>query len=236
MKREYDFTNIVYRMLWISRISRPDLSLAVSVVSKHLLGPPCYDAMRALRQMLQYLLGTVEMGIIFHADGNRTPIYYCDSNHPMGRPRLGYLCRLADGPLDWGSKLAPVCSESTTESEIYAASEGLRKGTVIHADLLHVDIVSKDDLMAFYGDNDACTTILAKSKDALSVRAKHIGSRLYKAMERCSPDSEHRTATMERVGTNDNLSDFFTKFQSRALFISMRDMIMGISRELSKLC
>ena len=236
MLRDYDFTNIVYRMLWISRISRPDLSLAVSVVSKHLLGPPCYDAMRALRQMLQYLLGTVEMGIIFHADGNRKPIYYCDSNHPMGRPRLGYLCRLADGPLDWGSKLAPVCSESTTESEIYAASEGLRKGTVIHADLVHVEIVNKDELMAFVGDNDACTTILGKSKDALSVRAKHIGSRLYKAMERCSPDSEHRTATMERVGTNDNLSDFFTKFQSRALFISMRDCIMGISRELSKLC
>jgi hypothetical protein len=129
-----------------------------------------------------------------------------------------------------------VCSESSTESEIYAASEGLRKGTVIHADLVHVEIVSKDELMAFVGDNDACTTILAKSKDALSVRAKHIGSRLYKAMERCSPDSEHRTATMERVGTHDNLSDFFTKFQSRALFISMRDCIMGISRELSKLC
>ena len=235
MKEQYSCTNIIYRMLWLSRISRLDLSLSVSILSKHCMGPPCYDAYRAIRLVLQYLLGTIELGISFKASGNKKPIYYVDTNHPLGRPRMDLLVRLAGGPIEWHSKLAPVTSTSSIESEIYGAHVGLTKGKIVHEDFKHVMVSKESELIDLKGGDDACTLILDKSRNDLKTVQKHtcIGNRLFRSMEWCSPHSDQRIATMTRVDTTENLADFFTKPQSKNLFISMRNVIMGMVDELA---
>ena len=80
------------------------------------------------------------------------------------------------------------------------------------------------------GDNDACTENLSKAYEATS-GAKHIGNRWLKLLDLCSPHSRNRIASVTRVDTSENISDHFTKIQSRVLFRSHRDIIMGLQRK-----
>ena len=77
--------------------------------------------MDAAIELLKYLAGTVELGIIFRATGNRRPLVYCDSDRGSDesrKPTSGQVLFLAGGPLVWKSLLVDAYALSTCEAEI----------------------------------------------------------------------------------------------------------------------
>ena len=64
--------------------------------------------MDAAVQSVQYLAGTIELGIGFRSSGNRSPIVYCDSDRVGDESRkstAGHILILAGGPIAWRSEL-----------------------------------------------------------------------------------------------------------------------------------
>ena len=79
--------------------------------------------MDAARQLVHYLVGTVELGIVFRSSGNRRPIVYCDSDRggdESRRSTAGHILILAGGPIAWRSELIDDYPLSTCEAEIRA--------------------------------------------------------------------------------------------------------------------
>jgi hypothetical protein len=64
---------IVVRLLYLACWSRPDISLAVSELSRF-VSSQCHAHMVAAKHLLRYLNGTKELGVVYSKPGNHGPI------------------------------------------------------------------------------------------------------------------------------------------------------------------
>ena len=60
-------------------VCRPNIDYAVGVLTRQMLNPATTYT-DAARQLVHYLAGTVELGIVFRSSGNRSPCVYCDND------------------------------------------------------------------------------------------------------------------------------------------------------------
>ena len=60
-------------------VCRPNINYAVDTLTRQMHNP-AQTYMDAAGQLVQYLAGTVELGIVFRSSGNCSPCVYCDNN------------------------------------------------------------------------------------------------------------------------------------------------------------
>ena len=60
--------------------TRLDSAYAYSKLAQFNANPPD-EAMEGINHLYRYLLGTDDLGILFHTDGNKELVGYTDSNH-----------------------------------------------------------------------------------------------------------------------------------------------------------
>jgi hypothetical protein len=229
MQRDYEYKSLVPQLAYYARLTRPDISFVVACMQRHLHAvTPSYDAYRALRQCLQYLLGTASYTMTFHESGSKTVDHFVDANFPIGRARMGYCATFMGAAIEHHCKLSACVATSSTEAEIYAACAGLQKAACLRHDLIALGIYKESDLMQFWEDNDsALLNIKGEVKWTSVSRMKHIASKYLKIMESAVPESAQQTSNWGRVDTTLNLSDFFTKALGKKSYEDFRDEIMG---------
>lgn len=229
MIKDYEYKSLVPCLAYYARLTRPDLSYVIACMQRHLHATvPSYDAYRALRQTLQYLLGTASMNMIFHEQGSKLVDHFVDANFPIGRARMGYCCTYAGASIDHHCKLSSCVATSSTEAEIYAACAGLQKASCLKHDFEALGVYGKDEKMRFWEDNDAALlNVKGEVKLTTVSRMKHIGSKYLKILESGATESENQTSEWFRVETKLNLSDFFTKALSKGPYEKFRDVLMG---------
>jgi hypothetical protein len=97
---------IVGRLIYLACRSRPDITLAVSELSRY-VSFPCHAHLAAAQHLLRYLNGTKELGVVYSRPGNRGPMDranllwdYVDSDW------AGYvrICSLNGAAVSWKSK------------------------------------------------------------------------------------------------------------------------------------
>jgi hypothetical protein len=106
--------------------TRPNISYAVSVAAKYCLNPsPAHY--NALRRILKYLAGTLDLGLFF--SGSNHPLSlsaYSDADFAMDlddrKSRSGYILFVNHGPVFWASCKQASYASSTTEAKYLAAS------------------------------------------------------------------------------------------------------------------
>ena len=152
---DYPYRSLVAKINYLARMTRPDLSHAVGVLSRH-LACPGVQAYRALKSVCVYILNTLDRGIIFHESSELTvPRFYVDANFPFGRARGGYIAMYLGASIDWASKLAASAAASTAEAEIQAAFSGFCKALATKKDLNLLGILNPDDPADFEEDSQA---------------------------------------------------------------------------------
>jgi hypothetical protein len=205
-----DMKNIPYKqlvgsLLYIARMMRPDISFAVSLLSRFMANPGRVH-WEAAKRVLKYLKGTKDMQLTY---GNRTDglVGYTDANWASQDYRhstSSYLFLINGGAISWSSKKQPVITLSSTEAEFIAATHAAKE-------LIWLRSIIKEIarpltfLMTLFCDNQSA---IALSRDGMyHSRSKHIDIRFHFIRDVVSQN----IASVMYCPTNEMTADMLTK-------------------------
>nr|GEZ81361.1 ribonuclease H-like domain, reverse transcriptase, RNA-dependent DNA polymerase [Tanacetum cinerariifolium] len=117
-------------------------------VSMRFMQDPKEHHLKAVKQVIQYIKGTKEHGIIYKKEGGCKIIGYSDSsyriNTDQGKGTTGIVFYFEESPITWCTQKQPTLALSSCESKFMtatrAASIALVRNPVFHERSKHIDI------------------------------------------------------------------------------------------------
>ena len=227
------YRTLVGKLLYLSRLTRPDISTAVSMLSRYNSQPGLW-ALRGMKHLCRYLRGTPTLGITYREPppGAKLEVrYYSDSNYPIGAARLGYIAMLGwedengkfqGRAIDWHSRVSATTSNSTAEAELYAAYHAITRAMALRKDLEHIQIIPEGLPCRIFEDNSAVCSQF--NSPLLDSKLKWINNKYLRVIELVAS----KDVTVEHVSGKANVSDTMTKGTiPYKEFIAYRKQIMG---------
>ena len=227
------YRTLVGKLLYLSRLSRPDIATAVSILSRYNSEPGIW-ALRGMKSLCRYLLGTPRLGITYLEPPNGEELevrFYSDSNYPIGAARLGYVAMIGwtnsqgefhGRALDWHSKVSATTSNSTAEAELYAAFHSICRALAIRKDLEHAGVIPKGKPCRIFEDNSAVCSQF--NSPLLESKLKWINNKYLRVIELVASGD----ITVEHVSGTNNVSDTMTKGTiPHKEFVRYRKEMMG---------
>ena len=240
------YRELIGALMYLSVGTRPDISFAVSELSKFLVSPG-KQHWNATKHVLRYLKGTAERGITYCAsvgDSDVSLRAYADfeykgpsknelrtslkaySDADWGgdkdtrRSHTRAVILLAGGPIAWMSKKQSCVAMSSAEAEYMAASQTCREVVWIRMLLAGLGFKQNKPTVIFE-DNSAC--IQMSKNPVLHSRTKHIDLHYHFVRER----SESAEVKLEWLSTERMIADILTKPLPAPLFASLCEMLFG---------
>jgi hypothetical protein len=230
-EREVDpapYQAIVGSLMYVALATRPDISFAVSALSRY-NSCPRTSHITAAKRALRYLKKTADYRL--HFDGNDNEIIgYTDSdwaNDSADRKSQGghvFLCN--GGAISWQSRKQTLVALSTTEAEYVACSEASREARWlrqlqrdINGDIYdhdygyghHDDDVQDADPIRVFSDSRGALAHITTAGGITKARTKHIDVCYHN-----SRDLHARGIVLyDYVNTDDNPADILTKALAR---------------------
>ncbi|GJW78600.1 ribonuclease H-like domain, reverse transcriptase, RNA-dependent DNA polymerase [Tanacetum coccineum] len=126
--------------------TRPDLSYSVGLLSRFMQEPKDHH-LKAIKQVIRYIKGTKEHGIIYKKDGGCKITGYSDSsygiNTDQGKGTTGIVFYFGESPITWCTQKQPTVALSSCESEFMAATGAACQALwnpIFHGRSKHIDI------------------------------------------------------------------------------------------------
>jgi len=252
---KYPYREAVGTLLWLSLGTRPDISYAVSQVAKFndCYGEEHWNA---VKRIFRYLKGTVKLGLKFCSSekskdflkrfnslnylSSRDEISlkhnaesiiellcmllgFVDSDHGRDidtrRAITGFIFFLGFCPISWQSKQQTSVALSSMEAEYMAACAPAQE-TIWLSRLLKEFCSHFINPIILLEDNQACIHLSKNPGD--HSKPKHIDTRYHFVREQV----EKGAIVLEKVDTNDNLADIFTKPLANAQFHAITSQFM----------
>jgi hypothetical protein len=209
--------------------TRPDMAFSVGVVSRFMKRPTVMH-MQAIKQILRYLKGTTEMGLVYTQHGGEEVLVgYTDSDHsgdPVGRKSTSGMAFYLNGNLiAWCSQNMRTVAVSSCESEFMSATAGAMQAIWLRG-LLSELTSTETKVVPLYVDNSA---IALMKNPVFHGKSKHIDTRFH-FIRQCI---EREQIVARRVGTTEQKADSLTKALSARSLMVMRHLL-GV-RDLSVL-
>ena len=111
--------------MYLAVSTKPDIAFSVNNLAWFNSNPQ-KEHCTALKQILKYLKGTNNIGILYKQDGSDKCVGYSDTDwagDPSDRKSTsGYIFMFSDGPISWRSKKQKCVALSTAEAEYVALS------------------------------------------------------------------------------------------------------------------
>ena len=112
--------------------TRPDLTYAVQQVCLH-MHDPRESHLAALKRLLRYVRGTVDLGLVLHRSCSVELVVYTDADWAgcpdTRRSTSGFAVFLGSNLISWSSKRQPVVSRSSAEAEYHAVANGVAEAS-----------------------------------------------------------------------------------------------------------
>ncbi len=112
-------------VMWGQLATRPDLSFAVSLLSRFQVNPGI-EHWKALLHVIGYVMNTIDYGLTYSRDADLTPSAYVDADYGGCRDThhstSGFIFLMAGGVVTWSSKRQVTVALSTVEAEYVAMS------------------------------------------------------------------------------------------------------------------
>ena len=134
--REYishvPYTSAVGSLMHALMCTRPDLSQVVSMVSRY-MHDPNKGHWKAVRWILRYIKGTIDVGLVFEKDvgGKKECTCYVDSDYDWDldkhRSTIGYVFTLSQVSVNWRYTLQFTVALSTTEAEYMTLTKAVKE-------------------------------------------------------------------------------------------------------------
>jgi hypothetical protein len=219
-RRKYQ--SIVGSLIYAMLGTRPDLTFAVSVVSRFSSNPD-KTHMKAVERILRYLHDTADLGLVFR--GTLQPLSgYTDSDWAgdpdTRRSTSGYVFTLGSAAISWSSKRQPTVSLSTCEAEYIGQTNTTKEAIWLQGFLKQINPGDPGlGATIIYGDNQGAIT-LAKN-DQFHGRVKYIDIQHHFVREKLA---EGRI-NLRYVPTSEQVADGLTKALCRDKFVVFRKAV-----------
>ena len=218
-EREYmlqvPYSNAVGSLMYAMVCTRPDISQAVSIVSRYMHNPG-KGHWQAVKWILRYIQKTVDVGLLFKQDNTlgKGVIGYVDSDYAgdldKRRSTTGYVFTLAGGPISWKSTLQSTVALSTTEAEYMAVTEAVKEAVWLQGMAKTLGLVQEH--INVYCDSQSAIH-LAKNQ-VYHARTKHIDVRFHFVREII----DEGKIRLQKIKTADNPADMMTKVVTATKF------------------
>jgi hypothetical protein len=171
------YREVIGKLNYLSTCTRPDISYAVSQVSRAMQDPTQEDWKNAKR-IMRYLKKTMDTKIIFknlkeELQGYSDASYAADKKDR--KSHSGYVFTMNGGPISWKSKKQPIVALSSMEAEYIALSEAAKEALWLKK--LKDDLQENRNILTIYEDNQSC--IKTASDVIRNERSKHIDVRFH---------------------------------------------------------
>ena len=209
-------------LTYAATISRPDLSIAVSVLSKF-MSKPGVEHWKGVKRVLRYVQGTLDYGLMYSADDTSTTLTgYTDADWAgdlsTRRSTTGYVFQVQGSTVSWCSKRQGCVARSTTEAEYIALSTASQEAVWLRR-LLESVLKKQDKPTTLYEDNQG--TIELTKNPKFHNRTKHIDVSYHYAREQV----DNKIISIKYCRTENMLADVMTKGLTKAQFEKFRDML-----------
>ncbi|KAM2004372.1 hypothetical protein ACFX15_027830 [Malus domestica] len=216
------YANVVGSLMYAMVCIRPDISQAVSIVSRYMHNPG-KGHWQAVKWILRYILGTVNVGLLFQQDKvtGQCVVGYVYSDYAgdldKRRSTTGFVFTIAGGLVSWRSSLQSTVALSTTEAEYMAVTEAIKEAIWLQG--LLDDLGVQQDHVDVHCDSQSAIH-LAKNQ-VHHARTKHIDVRFHFVREII----DEGDILLQKIGTADNPADMLTKPVSLLKFKHCLDLI-----------
>lgn len=215
------YQKLIGSVLYLSRISRPDIAIGVNLLFQKTSKPTQYD-WNELKRIVRYLKGTIDMQLRLYSKDEGDLICYADANWAENRmdrkSNSGYVFFLNGGAIIWQSKKQSTVALSSAEAEIIAFSEATMEILWLKQLLLEINQPIKTPVIIFE-DNQSCKKFV--ENDNISKRMKHIDVKYLFTKDYI----EKQIISCQYCPTDAMPADIFTKPLSSIKFKRFREML-----------
>nr|ABA97586.1 retrotransposon protein, putative, Ty1-copia subclass [Oryza sativa Japonica Group] len=207
------YSQIIGSLMYLASATRPDISFAMSKLSRFVLNPGD-DHWHALERVMRYLKGKMSYGI--HYSGYPKVLEgYNDSNWISDADEIkatsGYVFTLEGGAVSWKSCKQTILTRSTMEAELTALDTTAVEAEWLRELLMDLSVVEKPvPAILMNCDNQIVIIKVNSSKDNMK-SSRHIKRRLKSVRKQ----KNSGVIALDYVQTAKNLADQFTKGQPR---------------------
>ncbi|GKD57377.1 zinc finger, CCHC-type containing protein [Tanacetum coccineum] len=201
--------------------TRPDLSYSVGLLSRFMQDPKDHH-LKAIKQVIRYIKGTKEHGIIYKKEGGCKITGYSDSsygvNTDQGKGTTGIVFYFGESPITWCTQKQPTVALSSCESEFMAATGAACQALWLKR-LLSEITGWDEERITLKVDNISAIALVRNP--VFHGRSKHIDIR-YHFIRECV---ENGHINVEHVSGELQRADILTKALPRLKFVTMRQML-----------
>lgn len=237
--RSVPYRSAVGSLLYAAIGTRPDIAHAVNEVSKY-MSDPGVTHWQAVKRILRYLKGTLELGLTFTGSLNLVEL----KNHPIHnqiqlhaysdadwagdkddrKSTTGYIIQMNNSTVSWGSKKQKTVALSSAEAEYMAIGATAQEAKWVSQLLSEIFITGTIDEghkpVIIYTDNQSALAI--SKNDLYHDRTKHIDLRHHFIRQ----GIKEGLYEIRWISTTDQLADMFTKGLGTLQFARLRQNVM----------
>lgn len=200
------YRSAIGSLMYLSTCTRPDISAAVSELSKFSQNPGV-EHWEGVKRVFRYVSGTVGEGLLYKRGAQVGVWGYSDSGHAgdreTSRGRSGYIFLSAGAAISWRSSMMKVVTHSSCESEYVGLSESGNEA--VYLTQLQSELGVGNPSVLLYGDNES--SLKLAENPVFHQRSKHILLRYHSLRDRV----ESGIIELCKVDTGLNAADMMTK-------------------------
>ncbi|KAG8472437.1 hypothetical protein CXB51_035357 [Gossypium anomalum] len=199
------YSSAVGTLMYAMVCSRPDLSYAVSAVSRYMANPG-KEHWKAVQWILRYLRGTTDVCLQFGRTEDRV-IGYVDADFAgdldRRRSLTGYVFTIGGCAISWKATLQTTVALSTTEAEYMAITEACKEAIWLKGLFSELN----EDLQISTVFCDSQSAIFLTKDQMFHERTKHIDVRYHFVRDIIA----HGDIVVSKISTHENPADMMTK-------------------------
>lgn len=200
------YQELIGSLLYLSGATRPDIAFAVNDLSRF-NNNHAEPHWKALKRILRYLKGTIDMKLRYEKTENNDMVAYSDADwgadSDKRRSCTGYVVNMSNGAISWCSQRQSIVALSTTESEYIALSTTVRE--IIWLKQLAKEVGNIQKNVIVHCDNQSAIDL--GESEAYRPRTKHIDIRFHHIREKI----ENGVIDLVYIPTEKMVADSLTK-------------------------
>ena len=158
----WPYKEAVGGLLWLVVMSRPDITNAVRVLSRH-SNSPAERHCKAVLQIIRYLLGTEDLSLTFEWGSGLEISVLADANYAKkadGRRSVsGVAVTVGKSSASWFNSTQKIVTLSTIEAEYVALGDGVKEALFVKGVLSFIIPSISENCIKVFVDNDGAISL-----------------------------------------------------------------------------
>ncbi|CAM8953857.1 unnamed protein product [Rhodiola kirilowii] len=205
---QLEYSRVIESLMYAMTSTRPDIAFTVGKLSRY-TSNPSKDHWQAVHRVLQYLNGTMNLGLVY-SEFPSVIEGYSDaswiSNEEDHSSTSGWVFLLGGGAISWASKKQTCISSSTMESEFVALAVASKEAEWLK-NMIHEIPLWERPISPILIHCDSAAALAKVYSHVYNGKSRHLGVRHSAVRDLIT----HGVISVDFVKSQQNLADHLTK-------------------------